>query len=289
MNLQEQISRMQSMMGVIKELSETTDDVVGNKFWFEYHCFESPKSCDAELWYRTHNKVLVLSIVELGCGDTKLERLLEGCPRVYRVVFEDGFEYDVFEDELMESKEEFERPDAPKRNQQEQISRIRSMMGIVTETRQGMFNWLKEKLPNTPEYVIRDWVYKMIKQSDDVNTYEGITEWIDEYVKDIEWEFQKDFPISMDIFTDKTKKELESRIQGEVRQDVDKDTERHETQKELLQSKGISEEPIILFKTKDGKYELGEGWHRTTQTFIQYPDGFIQPNVYIGLNAKWLD
>jgi hypothetical protein len=289
MNLQEQISRMQSMMGVIKELSETTDDVVGNKFWFEYHCFESPKSCDAELWYRTHNKVLVLSIVELGCGDTKLERLLEGCPRVYRVVFEDGFEYDVFEDELMESKEEFERPDAPKRNQQEQISRIRSMMGIVTETRQGMFNWLKEKLPNTPEYVIRDWVYKMIKQSDDVNTYEGITEWIDEYVKDVEWEFQKDFPISMDIFTDKTKKELESRIQGEVRQDVDKDTERHETQKELLQSKGISEEPIILFKTKNGKYELGEGWHRTTQTFIQFPDGFIQPNVYIGLNAKWLD
>ena len=83
--------------------------------------------------------------------------------------------------------------------------------------------------------------------------------------------------------------ELESRIQGEVRQDVDKDTERHETQKELLKIKGISEEPIILFKTKDGKYELGEGWHRTTQTFIQYPDGFIQPNVYIGLNAKWLD
>ena len=95
------------------------------------------------------------------------------------------------------------------------------MMGLVIETRQGMFNWLKEKLPNTPEYVIRDWVYKMIKQSDDVNTYEGITEWIDEWVKDIEWEYQKDFPISMDIFTDKTKKELESRIQGEVRQDVD--------------------------------------------------------------------
>jgi hypothetical protein len=49
------------------------------------------------------------------------------------VVFEDGFEYDVFEDELMESKEEFERPDAPKRNQQEQISRIQSMMGVINE------------------------------------------------------------------------------------------------------------------------------------------------------------
>ena len=167
---------------------------------------------------------------------------------------------------------------------QEQISRIQSMMGIVTETRQGMFNWLKEKLPNTPEYVIRDWFYNNIKN----DTQENIDEVIDIY-KDMEWEFQEDFPISMDIFTDNTKKQLESRIGGEVRQDVDKDTERHETQKKLLQSKGISKEPIILFKTKDGKYELGEGWHRTTQTFIQFPDGFIQPNVYIGLNAKWLD
>ena len=71
-------------------------------------------------------------------------------------------------------------------NLRENIQRIKQMMGLVTETRQGMFNWLKEKLPNTPEYVIRDWVYKMIKQSDDVNTYEGITEWIDEWVKDVQ-------------------------------------------------------------------------------------------------------
>jgi hypothetical protein len=153
MNLQEQISRIQSMMGVINESSETTDDVVGKEFWFEYHCFESPKSCDAELWYRTHNKVLVLSIVELGCGDTKLERLLEGCPRVYRVVFEDGFEYDVFEDELMESKEEFERPDAPKRNLQEQISRMKSMMGIVTEWYEKFIN--NEKYYDNPREVVK--------------------------------------------------------------------------------------------------------------------------------------
>jgi hypothetical protein len=91
-------------------------------------------------------------------------------------------------------------------NLQENIQRIKQMVGLVTETRQGMFNCLKEKLPNTPEYVIRDWVYKMVTQSDDINTYEGITEWIDEYVKDMEWEFQKDFPISMDIFTDNTKR-----------------------------------------------------------------------------------
>jgi len=153
------------MMVAIKELSETTDDVVGNKFWFEYHCFESPKSCDAELWYRTHNKVLVLSIVELGCGDTKLERLLEGCPRVYRVVFEDGFEYDVFEDELMESKKEFERPDAPKRNQQEQISRIQSMMNLNESDKNKI--WLLRRLETQD---IKDYLNEQIDSlTDQIN------------------------------------------------------------------------------------------------------------------------
>jgi hypothetical protein len=158
MNLQEQISRIQSMMGVINESSETTDDVVGKEFWFEYHCFESPKSCDAELWYRTHNKVLVLSIVEHGCLDTKLERLLEGCPRVYRVVFEDGFEYVVFEDELMESKEEFERPDAPKRNQQEHIRKVlkedhsEKMIMLIGKYLNVMYSGINKKDVFTEEY-----------------------------------------------------------------------------------------------------------------------------------------
>jgi hypothetical protein len=170
-------------------------------------------------------------------------------------------------------------------NLQENIHRIKEVMGILIETREGLLNYLKRQLPNFPDYVIKDWVYKFNKEG----SAEGIQDWIDSQLKDMEWELQKDFPISMNIFTDKTKKELKSRIRGKIRQDVGKDTERHEIQKSLLKSKGISEEPIILFKTKDGKYELGEGWHRTTQTFIEFPDGFIQPNVYIGRNAKWLD
>lgn len=170
-----------------------------------------------------------------------------------------------------------------------QIIRESANSESLTETRQGMFNWLKSKLPNMPEYVIRDWVYKMVTQNDEINTYEGITEWIDEWVKDMAWKKETNFPITMDIFTDKTKTELEKRLEGEIRADVDNDTERHETQKKMLQSKGISNEPIILFKTKSGKYELGEGWHRTVQTFKAYPEGFVQPNVYVGLNAKWLD
>jgi hypothetical protein len=33
---------------------------------------------------------------------------------MYRVVFQDGFEYDVFGDELVRSESEFERPDYKK-------------------------------------------------------------------------------------------------------------------------------------------------------------------------------
>ena len=160
----------------------------------------------------------------------------------------------------------------------------------ITELRQGLLNYLKQQLPNMPEYVVQDWVYKMIKNDGGQPwTKEGIQNWIDDQLKDIKWEYKTNFPISMDIFGDKTKKELESRIGGEIRQDVGKDIERHKTQQNLLKSQGISKEPIIIFKTKNGKYELGEGWHRTTQAFKMYPEGFIQPKVYIGLNAKWLN
>jgi len=171
-------------------------------------------------------------------------------------------------------------------NLQEQISRIQEMMGVITEIRKGWYNLLREKLPNFPEYVLKDWIYRKV---DDYKDYELFLNWVDEFLVDIEWEYEKNFPMTMDIFTDNTKNQLEVRMGGTIISHVEKDSERHEKQKEILQSKGISEEPIILFRTKDGKYELGEGWHRTTQTFIQHPDGFIQPNVYIGLNAKWLE
>jgi hypothetical protein len=91
------------------------DDKVGKEFWFEYHCFESPASADAEVWYRSHQKVLVLKIETEGGGDTPLERGENGEPRTYRVRFSDGFEYDVFEDELLNSPDDFERPDPPKK------------------------------------------------------------------------------------------------------------------------------------------------------------------------------
>ncbi len=82
--------------------------------WFEYHCNESHDSGDAQLWYRSHRRVRVIGIKERGQGKDCIERAENGCPRVYRVRFlHDGFEGDVFEDELLLTKSEFERPNPP--------------------------------------------------------------------------------------------------------------------------------------------------------------------------------
>lgn len=83
---------------------------------FEYHCTEEHSSADAELWYRSHSRVEVLGLnpgdslgMELG------ERIEEALPFTYRVRFPDGYEGDVWEDELSTSRDCWHRPDPPKR------------------------------------------------------------------------------------------------------------------------------------------------------------------------------
>ena len=83
----------------------------GEQAYFEYHCFESEKSCDAELWHRTHQPVTVLKKSEPGMGATLMERGENGAPAVYRIQFKDGYEYDAFEDELMTDPSGYYRPD----------------------------------------------------------------------------------------------------------------------------------------------------------------------------------
>lgn len=80
-------------------------------YWFEYHCWESPKSQDAELWYRSHQKIEVLGLSpnheKCGLEMTRNERMEEGVPLTYEIRFADGFEGTAFEDEILESPEEF--------------------------------------------------------------------------------------------------------------------------------------------------------------------------------------
>lgn len=60
---------------------------------FEYRCWKSAASNDAELWHRTRQQVTVLRRLGLDEADEEVGPM-------YRVRFQDGFEGDVFEDEL---------------------------------------------------------------------------------------------------------------------------------------------------------------------------------------------
>ena len=86
----------------------------GDKAHFEYHCYESPDSADAPIWYRSHQCVTVLAEEDSDGGwGTFEERRDAGTPKCYRVRFKDGLEWSVFEDELLTSPDGFVRPDPP--------------------------------------------------------------------------------------------------------------------------------------------------------------------------------
>ena len=88
----------------------------GSERFFEYHCWESHASGDAELWYRSHQRVTVLECVNPEYGDMSLDQRCEaGHGLVYRVQFSDGHVGDCFEDELLESEASYHRPDPPAR------------------------------------------------------------------------------------------------------------------------------------------------------------------------------
>ena len=87
---------------------------VNKTYWFEYHCHEAHDSADAHLWYRSHQKVRVISIeLEDGYGTTQRFRSENGTMCSATIQFSDGFIGGCFEDELLTSKSQFEREDPP--------------------------------------------------------------------------------------------------------------------------------------------------------------------------------
>lgn len=88
----------------------------GQRVWFEYHCNESHDSADAELWYHSHQKCVILGLAECDGHDiqSESERFESGCLLVYVVQFEDGKKFHACEDELMTNKKNFCRPDPPR-------------------------------------------------------------------------------------------------------------------------------------------------------------------------------
>ena len=72
---------------------------------FEYHCWESEDSGDAELWHHTHQFVSVIRKLKVG------QEVDEEVGKMYQVEFTDGLNWDVFDDELLKYSSEFIRPD----------------------------------------------------------------------------------------------------------------------------------------------------------------------------------
>ena len=148
---------------------------------------------------------------------------------------------------------------------------------ILVETRQSFLRYLKGKLPNVPDYILLDFFYKNIKNSK--------PEEIEEFIKmygGYKWELRNNFPINYQIFDDTTTRKLKERKGGtENPYGVPNDEQRHAKQKELIAAE-VPKEPIILFQN-GSKYELAEGWHRTIQLLEKYPNGYVYPQVYIGI------
>lgn len=174
-------------------------------------------------------------------------------------------------------------------NLQENVNRIKEVMGIVTEIRDSWMNYVRTKTKELagqewPDYVLRDWLYRNTKEylpnhetkkydqgSADlhrriVNSY--VKSFIEGHGKGL-WEYRV-LDVSIDIFTDNNKDDLMKKMEGLIRTDIPNDEGRHNTQQSQIEKQGVSPEPIIVIQTKDGKYDLQEGWHRTTAALKKY-------------------
>ena len=176
--------------------------------------------------------------------------------------------------------------------------KLEENVGIVTEIRDSWMNYVRTKTKELtgqdwPEYVLRDWLYKNTKEylpNYETKKYDQgsadlhrrlIKSFVESFVEGHgkgQWEYRI-LDVSIDIFTDNSKNDLIKKMGGFVRTDIPKDEERHNTQQSQLEKVGVSPEPIIVIQTKDGKYELQEGWHRTTSALKKY--GTYKQNAWV--------
>jgi hypothetical protein len=179
-------------------------------------------------------------------------------------------------------------------NLQENIQRIKEVMGIITETREGLMRYLLDssyKITGIewPQYVIRDWMYRNTKEVGDSNPemYKGlISAFLKNFMEDYGkgyWEYRR-LDVSIDIFTEFVQKDLKDKMGGYINPHIPNDEERHKTQSSQIEKVGVSPEPIILVQTPDGKYDLLEGWHRTTNALKKF--GNYKQNAWVYVMEK---
>jgi hypothetical protein len=161
-----------------------------------------------------------------------------------------------------------------------ELSRIKQPVaeGSLSEYRDQLWTWVQSKFPRTqwPEYVQRDFLYAKAKGNKNQKDLEDFLDEIQQDFGNCKWTLTK-IPITLDIFTPKTQRMIQSREGGSSNPfQVPKDAERHALQSQMIQQKGVSAEPIIVAKLANG-YDLIEGWHRTIQHLKAFPQGYTGP------------
>lgn len=146
----------------------------------------------------------------------------------------------------------------------------------IFESRNGLLLYLKSKFPTWPEYVIRDFLYRIVKDDTSQYAINDVLDSVREQCGRGIWKLEK-LEITFDIFDKDTSDWMKERIARYAPNNLPpNDAQRHVQQAELLNQRGISKEPIIVIKINDG-YDLIEGWHRTIQSLKMFPEGYIGP------------
>jgi transcription elongation factor GreA-like protein len=138
----------------------------------------------------------------------------------------------------------------------------------------SFFDRLKKEFPNTPEYVLKEFTINVLCGDDEsfrtvMNQYYGdpipfLGKMIYDYLNG-KWELTI-IQVNPEDFIDNTVNAFIERNFGDINAYmVHKDEERMDIQRKIAIPTGKNE-PIIVIKHKNGKYELVEGWHRTMST-----------------------
>jgi len=138
----------------------------------------------------------------------------------------------------------------------------------------SFYNRFKKEFPNTPEYILKEFVINVLCGDDEsfktiMGQYHGdpipfLSKKIYDYLNG-NWKL-KVIEVNPEDFTDNTVNAFLERNFGEVdAYMVQNDKERMDIQRKLATPTGKNE-PIIVIKHKDGKYEMVEGWHRVMST-----------------------
>ena len=136
-----------------------------------------------------------------------------------------------------------------------------------------MYERLRKAFPMTPEYVLKDFFYNNV-----VNEFETIEKeyygdpllltrgYWGEYLRG-PWKLEI-LNVNPEDFDDRTVNAFLERDFGNLNTyQVPDDEERTKTQRDIAKGDGTNE-PVIVEKKPNGKYELIEGWHRTMSILL---------------------